>query len=538
MSSNSAASAPTTPYKERSQREILIIMGALMLGMLLAALDQTIVSTALPTIAGDLNGLDHISWVVTAYLVATTVTTPLYGKLSDLFGRKPLFIIAIGVFLVGSVFAGIAQNMGELVAFRFVQGAGAGGLMVLAMTIIADVVPARQRGKYQGYVGSLFAVSSVIGPLLGGFFTDHLSWRWVFYVNIPIGALALFAVITTLHLPHQRVAHKIDWTGATLLTAGVGAFLLAVTWGGAEYPWGSWQVIGTGVLGLAILALFANVEGRAEEPIIPLRLFRNPVVLIASLSSAVIGFAMFASIVYLPLFLQVVSGRTATSSGLQLVPLMIGLLGTTIIVGRRITATGKYKRYPLGGTVAIAVALFLMSTLDADTHDWQINAYMVLLGAGLGSAMQVLILAAQNSVERTELGVATGLTTFTRSMGGSLGVALGGAVLSNRLPHFLGEAFPGGLQVSAKSLSGRPEQILALPADVRDKVIGAFSNALDDVFLLGVPFAIIAFFLVLRLKELPLSDSTAHKGKETPADGVDVHDLADGGADTIGIATH
>ncbi|MBC7460956.1 MAG: MFS transporter, partial [Thermoleophilia bacterium] len=397
MPSVPVAAAPAAPHKERTQREILIIMGALMLGMLLAALDQTIVSTALPTIAGDLNGLDHISWVVTAYLVATTVTTPLYGKLSDLFGRKPLFIIAIVVFLAGSVLAGISQNMAELVGFRFLQGAGAGGLMVLAMTIVADVVPARQRGTYQGYIGSLFAVSSVIGPLLGGFFTDHLSWRWVFYINLPIGALALFAVITSLHLPQARVAHTIDWLGAALLTSGVGVVLLGITWGGSEYPWGSWQVVGAVAHGLAVLGVFGVVESRASEPIIPLRLFKNPVVLIGSLASGVVGFAMFASIVFLPLFLQVVSGRSATSSGLQLVPLMIGLLSTTIIIGRRITATGRYKRYPMVGSLVIALALYLLSTMDHATHGWQVNLYMLLLGAGLGSAMQVLILAVQNS---------------------------------------------------------------------------------------------------------------------------------------------
>ena len=536
MTSAPAPGAPAAP--ERTHREILVIFGALMLGMLLAALDQSIVSTALPTIVGELHGLNHLSWVVTAYLLASTVTTPLYGKLSDLIGRKPVFLSAITIFLIGSLLAGAAQGMGQLVAFRFIQGAGAGGLMTLAMTIVADIVPARQRGRYQGYLGAMFAVSSVVGPLLGGFITDNLSWRWVFYINIPIGALALVVISAVLHLPRRRIEHAIDWTGAALLTAGVSSLLLALTWGGTEYPWGSSQVIGLAAAGLVILAAFFQVERRAAEPVVPLSLLQNRVVLLGSLASGVVGLAMFAGLIYLPLFMQVVQQRSATNSGLQLLPLMAGLLVTTVIIGRRITKTGRYKRYPMFGALAVGVGLVLLSRMDATTPQWHTWAFMVVLGAGLGACMQVLVLAVQNAVDRSELGTATALTSFLRSMGGSFGVALGGAVLGNRLAHNLETGLPKGVHLSADAIRGRPDHIAQLPAAVRGPVVDAFAGSIGDVFLMGVPFAIVAFCLVLAMKELPLADSPTHPGSAHPGEGVDAGELAIEGADPASAALH
>ncbi|MCW2923101.1 MAG: drug resistance transporter, EmrB/QacA subfamily [Thermoleophilia bacterium] len=523
---------------ERTHREILVIFGALMLGMLLAALDQTIVSTALPTIVGDLHGLNHLSWVVTAYLVASTVTTPLYGKLSDLLGRKPIFLAAITIFLIGSLLAGAAQSMGQLVAFRFIQGAGAGGLMTLAMTIIADIVPARQRGRYQGYLGGLFAVSSVIGPLLGGFITDNLSWRWVFYVNIPIGIVALMVISTVLHLPRHRVQHSIDWLGAALLTGGVSVLLLAITRGGVEVPWGSAQTLGMVAASLVILAVFVFVEGRAKEPVLPLHLFRNRVAVLGAAASGVVGLAMFAGLVFLPLFMQVVQDRSATNSGLQLLPLMIGLLATTTVIGRRITKTGHYKRYPLVGSLVLAIGLALMSTMDAGTPQWQTWLYMAVMGAGLGSCMQVLVLAVQNAVGREELGTATALTSFLRSMGGSFGVALGGAVLGNRLAHHLKEELPRGTNLSADSLRGRPDQIQQLPHALHGPVVDAFASSIGEVFLMGLPFAVIAFALIAGIREVPLTDSPTHAGSGRPNDATDAGDLMTDGADPASAALH
>jgi EmrB/QacA subfamily drug resistance transporter len=521
---------------ERSPREIRIVFGALMLGMLLAALDQTIVSTALPTIVGELHGLNHLSWIVTAYLLASTVTTPLYGKVSDLMGRKPVFIAAISIFLVGSLLAGAAQTMGQLVLFRFIQGAGAGGLMTLAMTIIADVVPSRERGRYQGYLGGLFAVSSVVGPLLGGFITDNLSWRWVFYVNIPIGIVALIVISAVLKLPRHRVQHSIDWAGTALLVGGVSSLLVALSWGGTEYAWTSPFILGLSAAGLVLLAAFIFVERHVKEPLIPLQLFRNPAVALGAAASGVVGLAMFAGLVYLPLFMQVVQGRTATNSGLQLLPLMAGLLVTTTVIGRFIAKTGRYKRYPLVGTLVIALGLGLLATIGADTPQWQTWLYMAVLGAGLGSCMQVLILAVQNAVARTELGTATALTSFLRSMGGSLGVALGGTVLGNRLAHHLAAALPAGTGPSAEQLRGRPDQILQLPEGIREPVVGAFAHAINDVFIMGIPFALIAFVLVWRMHEVPLSESTAHAGTTKPAEGADAGEIAAAGADPSAAA--
>ena len=495
------------PERTYTHRQIMVIMGGLMIGMLLAALDQTIVSTALPTIVGDLGGLNHISWVVTSYLLASTVTTPLYGKISDLYGRKLIFQFAIVVFLIGSALAGLSQNMTELIGFRFVQGLGAGGLMSLAMTIIGDVVPPRQRGRYQGYLGAVFALASVIGPLAGGFFVDNLSWRWVFYVNLPVGAVALVVTSIVLDLPHRRVAHAIDWAGALLLVATVTSLLLAVTWGGTQYAWTSPVIIGLALAGLALLPVFVAQELRHPEPVLPPRLFRNGVFAVATATMFVVGFALFGGIVYLPLFLQVVNGRSATNAGLLLLPLILGIVSMSVASGRAITRTGRYKVFPVVGMLVMATGMYLLSTMGSGTTAVTSAAFMFVLGLGLGMVMQVLVLAVQNAVERRDLGSATGVATFLRSMGGSFGVAVYGAVLSNRLRANLADLLPHGLPrgVSASDLRGSPAHILALPDGVRGPVIEAFARSIDSVFLFAVPFALLGFVLALRIREVPLA---------------------------------
>jgi EmrB/QacA subfamily drug resistance transporter len=505
----SVAESPVTPTETKvySHRQIMVIMSGLMLGMLLAALDQTIVATALPTIVGDLGGLNHLSWVVTAYLVASTVTTPLYGKFSDIYGRKRTFQFAIVVFLFGSALAGLSQSMIELIAFRGLQGIGAGGLMTLAMTIIGDVVPPRQRGRYQGYMGAVFALASVIGPLLGGFFVDQLSWRWVFYVNIPVGAVALVVTSIVLDLPYTRMVHRIDWAGTVLLVSAVGSILLAVTWGGTQYAWGSPIITALSVVGAILLVAFVMVERRAAEPVLPLHLFRNRVFAVSTATMFIVGLAMFGGIIYLPLFLQVVGRKSATSAGLLLLPLILGIVFTSILSGRVISRTGRYKAFPVVGMLVMSLGLYLLSTMGPTTTEASAGVYMVVLGLGLGMVMQVLVLAVQNAVERRDLGTATGAATFLRSMGGSFGVALFGAVLSNRLATNLANMLPGGhlpAGVSESTLRGSPKVILSLPPGVRGIVIDAFARSIDTVFLAAVPIALAGFAITLLLRELPL----------------------------------
>jgi EmrB/QacA subfamily drug resistance transporter len=388
-------------------RALRTVFAALMLGMFLAALDQTIVSTALPTIVGDLGGLNHLSWVVTSYLLASTVSTPLYGKLGDMLGRKPVFLTAILIFLAGSMLAGLSQSMGELIGFRALQGIGAGGLMVSAQAIIADIVPPRERGRYMGLIGSVFAVASVAGPLLGGFLVDSLSWRWVFYVNLPVGALAVLIVVTRLHLHTPTVRHQIDLLGAGLLSAGVASLILVTTWGGSEYAWGSATIVGLAVVGVLLLAAFVWQETRAPEPILPLGLFRSRVFAVSNAMGFTIGMAMFGAIVFIPLYLQLVYGASPTSSGLRLLPLMAGLLVAAIASGRIITRIGRYKVFPIVGTVVLAAGMFLLSRLGVGTAPWLASVYMAVVGVGIGLVMQVLVLVVQNDVRPRDIGVAT-----------------------------------------------------------------------------------------------------------------------------------
>jgi len=487
-----------------TNRQLQLVFAGLMSGVLLAALDQTIVATALPTIVGDLGGLAHLSWVVTAYLLASTTSTPLYGKISDLYGRKTVFQAAIVIFLVGSALSGLAQSMGQLIAFRAVQGLGAGGLMALAIAIIGDVVSPRERGRYQGYIGAVFAVASVAGPLLGGFFVDHLTWRWAFYVNLPVGVAALLVTSVALDLPFRRTGHTVDYLGAALLVAGVTCVLLVTVWGGDRYEWGSPTILGLAAMGALLLGAFAVQEQRTSEPVLPPRLFRDPVFRVATAALFLIGVAMFGAIVFLPLFLQVVVGASATSSGLLLLPLMAGIVASSVVVGRVISRTGRYRWYPVAGTALMTIAMGLLATMDANTSRTTASWYVAVLGVGLGTVMPVMILAVQNAVDQRDLGTATSAATFSRSMGGSFGLALFGAVLASRLAHQLPGVDPEALQAS-------PSQLRTLPPAAHQLVVEAVAQSLHVVFLAAIPVALAAFLVVLFLRERPLRES-AHIG--------------------------
>jgi len=502
---------------EISQRRTLIIIGALLLGMLLAALDQTIVATALPTIAGDLHGLSHLSWVVTAYLLASTVSTPLWGKLGDLYGRKVFFEAAIVIFLIGSALCGLAHSMLMLIAFRAVQGIGGGGLLTGAQTIVADVVPARDRGRYQGLFGSVFGVTSVIGPLIGGFFVDNLSWRWVFYVNLPVGAVALAVVAVVLPGQLRRAQHRIDYLGTALLAGAATSLVLLTSLGGTTYPWSSAPIFILGGLAVVLGAAFIWAESRAAEPVVPLHLFRNRVFSAASGIGFVVGFALFGAISYLPQYMQIVKGVSPTVSGLRLLPLMVGLLTTSIVSGRLVSRWGRYRIFPIIGTATMTVGLYLLSHLGVTTSVWLSSLYMLVLGAGIGLSLQVLVVAVQNAVSYADLGAATGGATFFRSIGGSFGTATFGAVFANvlagDLAHALhGLALPHGLTVAS---GASPAVLDHLPAAVHAGYISGYATALQTVFLVGVPFGVLAFLLSWTLKDVPLRTTT---GSPDPAD--------------------
>ena len=498
----------TTTY---THRQILVIFTGLMAGLFLAALDQTIVATALPTIVGELGGLDYYSWVVTAYLLSSTVCTPLYGKLSDIYGRRLIFQTAVGIFLLGSLLAGIAPGMFELVLFRGVQGLGAGGVMVCTFAVVGDIVSPRQRGRYIGYLAATWAFASVIGPLVGGFIVDTTSWRWVFLINLPVGLIALAIISSALRLTTVRRQSRIDIVGAMLLVIGVGLLLLSLVWGGTAYTWQSPVIVSLIASGTFVTAAFLWWETRVPEPLLPLRLFRNGIYSVASVLGFLIGVALFGGVVFLPLFLQVVNGVSATDSGLLVLPLTAGIVVGSVGAGRLTTSTGRYRRYPIIGSAFAVVGMYFLSSMTADTSRVLSSGYMLVLGLGVGMVLQVTLLAVQNAVSHADLGVATSSAQFFRTLGGSFGVAIFGSIMNARLLEELPRRIPAdvvdSLRGQVTELLSTPTAIRALPREVASGVTSSVEIALQDVFFWAVPVMVLSFLLSWRLKEIPLRDT-------------------------------
>ncbi|WP_327245725.1 MDR family MFS transporter [Streptomyces sp. NBC_01320] len=492
---------PAAP--EPRQRSVRVVMLALMITMLLAMLDNLIVGTAMPTIVGDLGGLEHLSWVVTAYTLATAASTPIWGKLGDMYGRKGIFLTSIVLFLIGSVLSGMAQDMGQLIGFRAIQGLGAGGLMVGVMAIIGDLVPPRERGKYQGLMAGVMAIAMIGGPLVGGTITDHLGWRWSFYINLPLGAVALAMVTAVLHLPNKkRTKAKVDYLGAGLLTVGITAIVLVTTWGGSEYAWDSAVIMELIAIGVVSLVGFLFVETKAAEPIIPLHIFRNLNFTLMSVVGFMSGFVMFGAVLFLPLFQQSVQGASATNSGLLLLPMLLSMMVVSLIAGRVTTSSGKYKIFPIIGSILMVAGLFLLSQMDTGTTRLTSGIYMAVLGAGMGFLMQITMLVAQNSVELKDMGVASSATTLFRTLGSSFGVAIMGALFTGRVQDEM--AARGGGAATSKSAQLDAASLAKLPDAVREAYQVAVSSGTHIAFLVGASVGVIALVAAVFVKEVPL----------------------------------
>lgn len=482
--------------------------------MLLSSLNQTIFSTALPTIVGELNGVDNILWVITAYILASTIMLPVYGKMGDLIGRKSLFLGAIAIFMTGSVVGGLAQDMTGLIIGRVIQGIGGGGLMILAQAIIADVVPARERGKYMGIMGGVFALSSVAGPLLGGWFTEGIGWRWAFWMNIPLGLLALASAAFFLRLPRNtNKKPSIDFRGMGLLALASSSLVLITTWGGTTYEWFSAQIIGLIVTAIISVVALVYVEKRVQEPIMPPLLFKDRNFKLTTSAGLIIGIAMFGTLAYMPTYLQMVAGVDATNAGFLMIPMMAALLVSSITTGQLVTRTGKYKWYPVVGTAIVALALFLLSTLDPTMAIWHVCAYLAVMGLGLGMSMQILVLIVQNSFPTSKVGTATAANNYFRQMGASVGSAIVGSLFAHRLANLMSERLPAAIGTGEGSASNSftPAIVKDLPGPIHDAVIGAYNDALTPIFLYVIPLVIVALILLTFIKEKPLATSIEHE---------------------------
>ncbi|MEU9483952.1 MDR family MFS transporter [Streptomyces decoyicus] len=511
--------ATQDPGTAKQPPGVRVVLFALMIAMLLAMLDNMIVGTAMPTIVGELGGMDHLSWVVTAYTLATAASTPIWGKLGDMYGRKGVFLSSIVLFLIGSALSGMAQDMGQLIGFRAVQGLGAGGLMVGVMAIIGDLIPPRERGKYQGMMAGVMAVAMIGGPLVGGSITDHLGWRWSFYINLPLGAIALVMVTAVLHLPKKRSQTRIDYVGAALLTLGITSLVLITTWGGTEYDWLSGQIIGLGVLGVVALALFVLVERKVSEPVLPLHIFRNGNFSLVTLIGFLVGFVMFGSMTFLPLFQQTVQGASATNSGLLLLPMLLAMMAVSLFAGRVTTQSGKYKIFVVVGGGLITAGLALLSLMDTDTTRFTSGVYMAVLGAGMGFLMQTTMLIAQNSVEMKDMGVGSSSATLFRTIGGSFGVAIFGAIFTHQVQATMVERIgKAGEKMTSGGAQMDPKGLAKLPPMVKDAYAHAVATGTHHVFLWGAAISIVGFAAAWFLKEVPLRGGPA-KPAESPAEG-------------------